>query len=631
MSKKPGIDQFFTESETDKRKIKCTICKKEYSTGSDSKKSQSGSVKKRHLQTQHSKEFEEFEEQTKSKKRKEESNVENTPNLFNLRTKKERSLMIQTTVDESFDRVRKYDFYSDEAQKKHRRVLETMILDLRPFSDVNKPGFIRLCYEFDKRFDLATDNYYRNQLDPTYKKIKSKVKAVIEEDKPMTFALTTDIWSSFHHSYLGINLHYLKNFRRVKFNVSCHCFDVRHTGVNIKDSFNEKIQEWGFENKISMVLRDNASNMKSAFENYLPSVGCLSHTLQLVIKDKIFKMDSIENLIKKCRTLNTYASMSILFYTELYHQEKIQMDLTTEIRLQQDVPTRWNSSYIMMNKMVYLKQALIPTIAKFPDIKVEFSNKEWELMEKVVKSLEPFAEATLKLSKDDACISQVIPFIATIMVKLQVNKSNDHGVIMHKRELIEGMNERFSLIEHEEEYAYATILDPRYKCHVFRDATAAQVAKDGLKLKLEKLLRDERLSEEPPTTSTNNNAPHDLSFDEAMAKIINKSQSKVDVPSNTIKREVDDFFEFYINSPVEKDDNPFGYWQHLSESSRPVHQKLAQLASIYLTPPATTVDVERLFSTTGDILTNERNRMNPETVDKILFCRANMGNLNFKY
>ena len=42
-------------------------------------------------------------------------------------------------------------------------------------------------------------------------------------------------------------------------------------------------------------------------------------------------------------------------------------------------------------------------------------------------------------------------------------------------------------------------------------------------------------------------------------------------------------------------------------------------------------DVERLFSTAGDILTDERNRLKPETAEKLLFCRENLPVVDFKY
>ena len=58
---------------------------------------------------------------------------------------------------------------------------------------------------------------------------------------------------------------------------------------------------------------------------------------------------------------------------------------------------------------------------------------------------------------------------------------------------------------------------------------------------------------------------------------------------------------------------------------------LSQVAEIYLTPPATSADVERLFSTAGDIFTNEQNRLLPENGEKKLFCRENYPLLKLQY
>ena len=62
-----------------------------------------------------------------------------------------------------------------------------------------------------------------------------------------------------------------------------------------------------------------------------------------------------------------------------------------------------------------------------------------------------------------------------------------------------------------------------------------------------------------------------------------------------------------------------------------IHVKLSELAVHYLTPPASSVDIERLFSTAADIVTNDRNRINPEKAEKILFCRENFSLIQYQY
>ena len=84
-------------------------------------------------------------------------------------------------------------------------------------------------------------------------------------------------------------------------------------------------------------------------------------------------------------------------------------------------------------------------------------------------------------------------------------------------------------------------------------------------------------------------------------------------------------------SPLDDGESTFKYWKHKSESIDPMERILAQVAEIYLTPPGTSSDVERLFSTAGDIFTNEQNRLLPENGEKKLFCRENFPLLKLHY
>ena len=58
---------------------------------------------------------------------------------------------------------------------------------------------------------------------------------------------------------------------------------------------------------------------------------------------------------------------------------------------------------------------------------------------------------------------------------------------------------------------------------------------------------------------------------------------------------------------------------------------LTKMAKKYLTPPPISIDVERLFSTAGDILSNKRNRLVPENLEKFLFCQENLPVFGFCY
>ena len=77
--------------------------------------------------------------------------------------------------------------------------------------------------------------------------------------------------------------------------------DDSHTGQAMADMTMTLLQSWDLENKICFMVRDSAAPMIRMGDIVTWEHGdCANHTLQLCIKDEIFSMPSMENLIKKC-------------------------------------------------------------------------------------------------------------------------------------------------------------------------------------------------------------------------------------------------------------------------------------------------------------------------------------------
>ena len=60
-------------------------------------------------------------------------------------------------------------------------------------------------------------------------------------------------------------------------------------------------------------------------------------------------------------------------------------------------------------------------------------------------------------------------------------------------------------------------------------------------------------------------------------------------------------------------------------------KKFSELAVEFLTPPPSSVDVERLFSKASDVVPADANRTNPENLEKKLFCHNNLPAVNYEY
>ena len=213
-----------------------------------------------------------------------------------------------------------------------------------------------------------------------------------------------------------------------------------------------------------------------------------------------------------------------------------------------------------------------------------------------------------------------------------------------KRALLQGMEERFDEMEEKEMYALATYLDPRYKGFFFQNPENASTAKQKIAEKLKKLLlEDPSFQNVDGQASMNmeNESPLGMEDEPSEPKKAKTtlSDTKAEIMKrcifamqNSPKMEVSEFLEEYSTSMVmEEDGDVFDYWKTMSKSTKRIERAAAKLAEYYLTPPPTSVDVERLFSTAGDIITNERNRLLPENAAMILFLRENMPRVNYDY
>ena len=117
--------------------------------------------------------------------------------------------------------------------------------------------------------------------------------------------------------------------------------------------------QWGITDNVGVVTTDTAANMLKMME-YLPIQfshgGCLNHVLQLVIKDELLEKASVKNIIKSCRKICTYANQTVLINQCIV---KTQIEAGKEKRLclnlLQDVTTRLNSTYLMLQRFLDLQ------------------------------------------------------------------------------------------------------------------------------------------------------------------------------------------------------------------------------------------------------------------------------------
>ena len=178
------------------------------------------------------------------------------------------------------------------------------------------------------------------------------------------------------------------------------------------------LEKWDLSSKVHVIVRDNGTNFVAGLRDAgLPSIPCLAHTLQLVVKDGCLAQPAVVELTTKARKLvGHYKHSNVALQSLLRIQE--QLGLSPK-RLIQDETTRWNTTFYMLERLIELKVAITATGVEL-EVPIELSSSNWALAEKTVKILQVYEEATREASGNYATAGVVIPVVNSIMRSLDV-------------------------------------------------------------------------------------------------------------------------------------------------------------------------------------------------------------------
>ncbi|XP_065667789.1 zinc finger BED domain-containing protein 4-like [Hydra vulgaris] len=203
------------------------------------------------------------------------------------------------------------------------------------------------------------------------------------------------------------------------------------------------------------------------------NIPCLAHTLQLVVKDECLDNERISLLTATCRRIVRHFKYSVKSY-KLLRQSKEILGLPKHSIIQ-DKPTRWNRTFHMLNRLIVQKDAILLVTPHFPKAarqNKELSTKEWDSLVSLVATLKVFEDVTLTASSSKVTTSEVIAIINA--VNMSLDRIKDYGNF--KESLCESLHHRYEDCENEPIYAFATILDLRFKNKIFRSRTMAEKA-----------------------------------------------------------------------------------------------------------------------------------------------------------
>lgn len=234
-----------------------------------------------------------------------------------------------------------------------------------------------------------------------------------QTENATAISLTTDGWTCINNrSYLAVTAHFIENNGKLSsICLACEEFDQRHTLNNLANYLKNVAVEWKINYKIVAIVTDNAANITAAVnELKFRHIGCFAHSINLVVQHSLGK---ISGPLKKVKSIVEFFKRSSFALTKLQTIQK-QLGLP-QLKLKQDVITRWNSTYEMLNRIINIKEAVISTLAILQNNIEILDSVEWEIIENAVSVLQIFQEVTVEVSSEKTVsVSKIIILFSSL-------------------------------------------------------------------------------------------------------------------------------------------------------------------------------------------------------------------------
>lgn len=565
ITKRSQIWEAFKVDAQDSTKAVCNLCNAKVSRGGQKLSSHTTTNLYKHIEQYHNTELYKYIKKT------------------SLPHEKEKEF----SQDDNLEQITKHGSnpsLSSKSKQITEAIAKMFIMDFQPFSLVEDQGFRRLIRVLEPRYELPCRKHFSTTVLP---RIFSETSAQIQHKintEASYIACTTDLWeSAADESYISFTIHYIDDhFKRVNILLATPEFPWEHSGANIAETIIDIITKWNMSSeKVTCVVHDNARNMSAGVrEAKLQSIFCINHKL-------------------------------------LSAQDQLKLP---QHRLLQHNATRWNSTLYMLRRFRDQKLAINQALPETTCTISQITKEQWALIDQLVFLLEPFELETKTFENDSASLSQVIPTVSALIQFCSVPIEGELKTIRQVRiDLHQSLVKRVGNLEQNEPYQIATVLDPRFKLWGF----TAAIDVEQLKTKVCRVIDGTAFDEPDDSIELNSQTQTGIkkvrkNFD-IWESLDEHSQKEKEVTSkyNAIQRELR---EYLADNRLPRNADPLDYWRHYKRR----FPKLSQAAKKYLAIPPSSSVSERVFSASGNVVTDKRNKLLPENVNMLVFLNNNL-------
>lgn len=511
-----------------------------------------------------------------------------------------------------------------------KKLMKLFTIDFQPFRIVDDEGFKEFVQALNPSYQLPSRHAISKTAIPAlYEECLNSTRNLIKSGN--SFCITTDCWSSRNtDSYIAITAHFInEHFDLISVLLECSLMCSTHTSQNLASEIKRIVTDWGIEENILLAVSDNASNIKNAISKGLDlkHLGCFAHTINLVVNEAL-NVDEISGLIDKIKTIVAHFKRSCTANEKFMTYQKNIGE--KPLKLIQDVATRWNSTYFMLERFTKLETAVRSTVALLDKNLPVLTAEEWKECSQLCKVLKPIEHVTAVISGEKYCsASLVIPLTNGLqnVCRNLLKKDFTSSVMEVVKKLQAGLNARLGNVENSATLSVCTFLDPRFKTIAFSNSQASEHTKKIVTSALSTSLannsatRSEEIDEHHNTAAANllpaysDQDEDELSVWHAFDKTVAVTKPK-GTPTSRALVEIQRYMDADI---LPRQRSALKWWKDNAQ----IFPHLSSLARNYLCAMGTSVPCERLFSKAGILLSERRSRLSENSIKMLLFLNIN--------
>ncbi|XP_051797876.1 zinc finger BED domain-containing protein 4-like isoform X2 [Acanthochromis polyacanthus] len=523
-----------------------------------------------------------------------------------------------------------------------------IIKDCQPLSIVEDEGFREMLQTLEPSYAIPTRKALKEMVSERYAAETQNIKEKLHSTNAIS--LTADMWTSVNmEAYLAVTGHFFDTENKMCTTVlGVKYFPKSHTAENIAEVTQDLIDSWAITGKVARFVTDAGANMIASAR--LLKIGhspCIAHTLNLIVKKSCDQVSDLTDIRHKTKNIVTHFRSSTLAKEKLSHvQQQMQKPI---LKLINEVPTRWNSTYQMLSRIASQKEPVWVSLASLKTPLPALTGEEHDIIAEVLIVLAPFNAATVELSEEKRVSgSKIIPMMKMLhhtMQKCAPSLETSVGKKL-RHELDKRVTKTLNNYESSSHLSLATLLDPRFKALGFLNGTKIN---DAVKKLKSECAAEMRISGPPSAPQEDQPGPSSHLPASSMSSVylfiqnvfgviylhlklimscftdnlwqqLDMEVARTRTSTSVVADAMIEVQRYLSSANIPRTEDPLEYWK----SQKNTYPHLFKLSQKYLSTPASSAPCERIFSKAGEIASKRRNRLSPNMLQKLLFLNKNV-------